>query len=153
MAKLSPFQLPEMKRVPLDELCLQVRLLKLGSIRYAIAILEMRFDLFCCLFARSLRNLCLLFLTHNDLWMRRDFMSRALEPPSVEAIAHSIFSLKELGALDANENLTALGYHLAQLPVSGRLGKMMLFGCMFQVRFVALLCMSFLINSLTHPNM
>jgi HrpA-like RNA helicase len=34
MEKLEPFQLPEMRRVPLDELCLQIRLLKLGSIRY-----------------------------------------------------------------------------------------------------------------------
>jgi ATP-dependent RNA helicase DHX36 len=67
-------------------------------------------------------------------------MSRALEPPSAEAVAHSIFSLKELGALDTSENLTPLGYHLAQLPVSGRLGKMMLFGCMFQVRMSVFFC-------------
>lgn len=35
MEKLEPFQIPEMRRVPLDELCLQIRLLKLGTIRYA----------------------------------------------------------------------------------------------------------------------
>lgn len=30
------------------------------------------------------------------------------------------------------ENLTALGHHLAQLPVDVRIGKLMLFGAIFQ---------------------
>ena len=34
-------------------------------------------------------------------------------------------------ALDSNEELTPLGYHLAALPVSPRIGKMILFGAIF----------------------
>lgn len=34
-------------------------------------------------------------------------------------------------ALDGNEELTPLGYHLAALPVSPRVGKMILFGTIF----------------------
>ena len=34
-------------------------------------------------------------------------------------------------ALDRNEELTPLGYHLAALPVSPRVGKMILFGAIF----------------------
>lgn len=34
-------------------------------------------------------------------------------------------------ALDANEELTPLGYHLAKLPVDPRVGKMILFGAIF----------------------
>lgn len=34
-------------------------------------------------------------------------------------------------ALDGNEELTPLGYHLAALPVSPRVGKMILFGAIF----------------------
>jgi len=33
MDKLEPFQIPEMKRTPLDELILQIRLLKLGPVK------------------------------------------------------------------------------------------------------------------------
>ena len=34
-------------------------------------------------------------------------------------------------ALDANEELTPLGYHLATLPVDPRVGKIILFGAIF----------------------
>ncbi|KAL3698119.1 hypothetical protein R1sor_012195 [Riccia sorocarpa] len=87
---MRPYQLPEILRVPLVELCLQIKLLRLGSIA---TILE-----------------------------------KALEPPKTEAILSSIETLRQVGALDENENLTSLGYHLASLPVDVRVGKMMLFG-------------------------
>ena len=38
------------------------------------------------------------------------------------------FSLFPQNALDADENLTPLGYHLAKLPVDPKVGKMILFG-------------------------
>lgn len=34
-------------------------------------------------------------------------------------------------ALDENENLTALGYHLAKLPVVPKVGRMILFAAIF----------------------
>ena len=37
----------------------------------------------------------------------------------------------ELDAVDAADELTPLGHHLAELPVDARLGKMMLYGAMF----------------------
>jgi len=63
----------------------------------------------------------------------RDFLNKALEPPPLDAIIESIALLKEMGALDQNENLTALGYILAKLPIDPRLGKMIVFGCLLSV--------------------
>ncbi len=40
-----------------------------------------------------------------------------------------LFSIQT--ALDEDEELTSLGYHLARLPVEPRIGKMILFGAMF----------------------
>ncbi|KAK6966184.1 ATP-dependent RNA helicase DHX36, partial [Biomphalaria glabrata] len=84
---------PEMLRTRLEELCLQIKLLKLGKIL--------------------------------------PFISKAMEHPSVAAISHAIESLVKLSALDAEENLLPLGYHLARLPMEPHTGKMILFGAMF----------------------
>lgn len=62
----------------------------------------------------------------------REFLSKALEPPSETAIATAIKSLRELDAFDEDEDLTPLGYHLAALPVEPRIGKMMLMGAIFR---------------------
>jgi ATP-dependent RNA helicase DHX29 len=50
----------------------------------------------------------------------REFLNRAIEPPSSENIDHVLESLQELQAIfkdDTQEELTSLGYHLANLPV------------------------------------
>ncbi|XP_057542821.1 DExH-box ATP-dependent RNA helicase DExH7, chloroplastic [Amaranthus tricolor] len=90
---MRPFQVPEMLRMPLVELCLQIKLLSLGDIKL--------------------------------------FLSKALEIPKDEAINSAVSSLKEVGAVDENEELTPLGHHLAKLPVDLLLGKMMLYGAIF----------------------
>ncbi|XP_051147051.1 DExH-box ATP-dependent RNA helicase DExH7, chloroplastic isoform X2 [Andrographis paniculata] len=90
---MRPYQIPEMMRMPLVELCLQVKLLSLGGIE--------------------------------------QFLSEALEPPKEEAIASAVSSLYEVGAIEGNEELTPLGYHLAKLPVDVLIGKMMLYGAIF----------------------
>ncbi|KAI3445599.1 hypothetical protein Pfo_002264 [Paulownia fortunei] len=90
---MRPYQIPEMMRMPLVELCLQVKLLSLGGIK--------------------------------------QFLSKALEPPREEAIASAVSSLYEVGAIEGNEELTPLGYHLAKLPVDVLIGKMMLYGGIF----------------------
>nr|APO15850.1 helicase [Sesuvium portulacastrum] len=87
------FQVPEILRMPLVELCLQIKLLSLGDIKF--------------------------------------LLSKALDVPKVEAVNSAISSLKEVGAVDENEELTPLGHHLAKLPVDLLLGKMMLYGAMF----------------------
>ncbi|KAA8545478.1 hypothetical protein F0562_020262 [Nyssa sinensis] len=90
---LRPFQIPEMLRMPLVELCLQIKLLSLGNIK--------------------------------------PFLSQALEPPREEAMTSAISLLYEVGAIERDEELTPLGYHLAKLPVDVLIGKMMLYGGIF----------------------
>ncbi|XP_010065338.2 DExH-box ATP-dependent RNA helicase DExH7, chloroplastic isoform X1 [Eucalyptus grandis] len=90
---MRPFQAPEMLRMPLVELCLQIKLLSLGYIK--------------------------------------SFLFKALEPPKEEAMTSAISLLYEVGALEGNEELTPLGYHLAKLPVDVLIGKMMLYGAIF----------------------
>ncbi|KAK7094211.1 hypothetical protein V1264_007863 [Littorina saxatilis] len=84
---------PEMLRTRLEELCLQIKLLKLGRIE--------------------------------------PFVSKAMQPPSMEALHKAIVTLQELNALDGEENLLPLGKHLARMPVDPHTGKMILFGAMF----------------------
>ncbi|MCO5571415.1 hypothetical protein L7F22_025155 [Adiantum nelumboides] len=87
---LRPFQLPEILRVPLVELCLQIKSLSLGKIGA--------------------------------------FLEKAIERPKIEAVDSAIRILHEVGALDSKEELTALGFHLAKLPVDVHIGKMILYG-------------------------
>lgn len=58
-------------------------------------------------------------------------LNRSIEPPSDENVEGAIKRLQNLGAFE-EENLTALGSHLALLPVDVRIGKLMLFGAIFQ---------------------
>jgi ATP-dependent RNA helicase A len=41
------------------------------------------------------------------------------------------FSFIEMRALDSNDELTPLGKILARLPIEPRLGKMIIYGCIF----------------------
>eukprot|EP00050_Salpingoeca_kvevrii_P001156 m.163632 g.163632 ORF g.163632 m.163632 type:complete len:1019 (-) comp10307_c0_seq24:1459-4515(-) len=59
------------------------------------------------------------------------FLAKALEPPSSGAVAAALSVLTSLAALDAAEELTPLGMHLAHLPVDPRVGKLILFGAIF----------------------
>ncbi|XP_067658933.1 ATP-dependent DNA/RNA helicase DHX36-like [Haliotis asinina] len=84
---------PEILRTRLEELCLHIKLLKLGKIE--------------------------------------PFISKAIQQPSMEALHRAIITLQNLNALDKDENLLPLGYHLARMPVDPHTGKMILFGAMF----------------------
>ena len=70
--------------------------------------------------------------------------SRLIEPPSAAAVSRSIADLIDLEALSRNppregmaegddpgEELTALGLHLARLPVDVHIGKLILLGAIF----------------------
>lgn len=61
-----------------------------------------------------------------------DFLSKAVEPPPIDAVIESEVTLRELGALDSMDELTPLGKILARLPVDPRLGKMIVMGCIFK---------------------
>ncbi|XP_073697034.1 3'-5' RNA helicase YTHDC2-like isoform X1 [Garra rufa] len=83
-------QIPQLLRMPLQELCLHTKLL--APISCPIA----------------------------------EFLSKAPEPPHVHTVKHAVQMLKTIDAMDPWENLTELGYHLADLPVEPHLGKMVL---------------------------
>jgi HrpA-like RNA helicase len=111
---MQEYQLPEMLRVGLEDLVLQILVLDLGE--------------------------------------PSSFLTKAVNPPSALALKNSLKLLEGLGAVevqwtnednlkrDDNEScaaitaysgLTALGFHLATLPVEPRVGKMMIYGALF----------------------
>lgn len=60
------------------------------------------------------------------------FLTKALQPPALNNIRTSIAFLKQIDALDANERITQLGLHLANMPVDCQLGKAVLYGVLMQ---------------------
>ncbi|KAG5847490.1 hypothetical protein ANANG_G00126610 [Anguilla anguilla] len=61
------------------------------------------------------------------------FLSKAIEPPPLDAVIEAEHTLRDLDALDSSDELTPLGRILAKLPIEPRLGKMMIMGCTFNV--------------------
>ncbi|KAH1005994.1 hypothetical protein HUJ04_006881 [Dendroctonus ponderosae] len=61
-----------------------------------------------------------------------NFLCLAPDPPSVNSVGVAVEHLQSLGALDKEEDLTRLGEYLAQLTLEPRLGKMLIFGCIFK---------------------
>uniref|UniRef100_A0A182MYW9 ATP-dependent RNA helicase DHX36 n=1 Tax=Anopheles dirus TaxID=7168 RepID=A0A182MYW9_9DIPT len=84
---------PEILRVSLDEVILQIKILQLGE--------------------------------------ARAFMNHLLDKPPAEVIEESIQLLNRLNAIDNEQKLTPLGYHLARLPMDPRTGKMILLASIF----------------------
>jgi ATP-dependent RNA helicase DHX36 len=79
-----------------------------------------------------LEQLCLKII-HLELGDVKQFLKKAIDPPSDESIDFSLKTLQNLYAIDSETlKLTPLGYHLATLPVDARLGKMILFGTIFK---------------------
>lgn len=60
-----------------------------------------------------------------------EIAARLPEPPDSAAVLASIDELTSLGALDEDEHLTSLGRLLAALPISPRLGKLIVYGVAF----------------------
>ncbi|EFA84360.1 DEAD/DEAH box helicase [Heterostelium album PN500] len=101
--ELAAQETPEILRTPLQQLCLHVKLFQSQS-----------------------NN------PNAKLKPIYDFLAMAIEPPEQQLVQHAVDELKSINALDKNEQLTALGYHLSQLPVDIYIGKMLLFGCIFR---------------------
>ncbi|CAI5667703.1 unnamed protein product [Oreochromis niloticus] len=55
-----------------------------------------------------------------------EFLAKAPQPPSTHAVRNAVQMLKKIDAMNQYEDLTDLGYHLADLPVEPHLGKMVL---------------------------
>lgn len=81
----------------------------------------------------ELTDICLQtkILTNEDVKIE-EFLQKSINPPSIASIRQSIKQLECLGALDDNERLTQLGYHLADLPLDAKLGKMLIYGLILQ---------------------
>ncbi|KAK9996531.1 hypothetical protein SO802_021217 [Lithocarpus litseifolius] len=77
-----------------------------------------------------LQSLCLQ-IKSLQLGSISEFLSRALQPPEPLSVQNAVEYLKIIGALDENENLTLLGRNLSTLPVEPKLGKMLIFGAIF----------------------
>ncbi|XP_073159391.1 DExH-box ATP-dependent RNA helicase DExH3 [Henckelia pumila] len=77
-----------------------------------------------------LQSLCLQ-IKSLQLGSISDFLSKALQPPEPLSVQNAIQYLKIIGALDENENLTVLGRNLSMLPVEPKLGKMLIYGAIF----------------------
>ncbi|KAF9794040.1 hypothetical protein SFRURICE_010373 [Spodoptera frugiperda] len=87
---------PEIHRVPLEQLILKIKILPL----------------------------------FQDMSVH-EVLGKTVEPPTKSNIDGALSRLQDVGALDKAYALTALGKHLAALPVDVRIGKLMLFGAIF----------------------
>lgn len=83
-----------------------------------------------------LEEICLSILASGFAKSCCDFLSEAPQPPSTDNIKAALAMLQDIGAIERSgknqlERLSPLGHHLAKLPVDVRLGKMLLFACLF----------------------
>jgi ATP-dependent RNA helicase DHX29 len=83
----------------------------------------------------SLEEIILMILFLN-LGKPETFLSCCLEPPSRQQISSAVATLIEIKAIypKANLPLTPLGFHLAKMPVDVRVGKMLIYSCLLEVR-------------------
>ena len=70
-------------------------------------------------------------LFHNKAHVH-DVLNSLIEPPQAENVKNSLDRLRGVGAIDFQENLTPLGFHLASLPVDVRIGKLLILGAVFK---------------------
>lgn len=61
------------------------------------------------------------------------FLSKAIEPPPLDAVIEAEALLRDMKCLDESDELTNLGKILARLPIEPRLGRMMILGNIFLV--------------------
>ncbi|XP_042000081.1 DExH-box ATP-dependent RNA helicase DExH3-like [Salvia splendens] len=77
-----------------------------------------------------LQSLCLQ-IKSLQLGSISEFLAKALQAPEPLSVQNAVEYLKMIGALDEKENLTVLGRHLSMLPVEPKLGKMLIYGAIF----------------------
>ncbi|CAG9118846.1 unnamed protein product [Plutella xylostella] len=114
-SRLDEHLTAEMFRTPLHELALSKRYSRLDEHLTAEMFRTPLHEL-----ALSIKLLRLGAIGH--------FLSKAPEPPPLDAVIEAEALLRELGCLDSEDALTPLGAILAKLPIEPRLGKMMVLG-------------------------
>jgi ATP-dependent RNA helicase DHX57 len=81
----------------------------------------------------SLEQICLRIKVLPFLHGRiHEILGKVIEPPSPESVTAAIETLRSIQALTKHEHLTPLGWHLGRLPVDVRIGKLIIFGALFQ---------------------
>ncbi|VDO00247.1 unnamed protein product [Rodentolepis nana] len=63
----------------------------------------------------------------------QEFLRKAMISPPMDAVIEAEHNLREMKALDTNDELTPLGMILARLPMEPRLGRMLVFSCAFDL--------------------
>lgn len=102
--KIEEHQLPEVKRAPLEQVVLRIHATGLHL--------------------------------HHESGKAAGVCAELLEPPDPNSVYKAVEELMRIGAIEIDretgqERLTALGAHLANLPLEVRLGKLVLFGAAF----------------------
>ena len=127
--EMEEYQLPEMLRVGLEDLVLQILILDLGEpSQFLGRALNPPSEL-------SMRNSLKLLEELGAVecnWKDSDDIELKLEEPKPRNLEgdHDPLS-KRCGDMEVASELTALGFHLATLPVDPRVGKMMIYGALF----------------------
>lgn len=80
----------------------------------------------------DLQETCLSIKSQNFVEPVPSFLAQAIEPPSAEAVDVAIRNLISIEAFTVNQELTALGRVLSQLPVHPSLSKMIILGVIFR---------------------
>lgn len=133
-AAMSDFAIPEMLRTPLDELCLQIKLLHAN--RSHAHEVHARGGSGSGAGPGATKGGSGVAAAGSGSEIE-DLLAKAVQPPAPTAVKSAIQVLHDLGALalhldGGDDVLTSLGFRLAQLPVSPRLGKMILFAVLFR---------------------
>lgn len=79
----------------------------------------------------ALDEVCLHAKLANESEATANFLAAAIDPPEPRAVDRALALLTAMGALDEDEQLTRLGRHLAELPLSPHLGLLILYGLLF----------------------
>ena len=124
---MKEYQLPEMLRVGLEDLVLQILLLDLGE---PTSFLAKAVDPPSALAMRNSLKLLEGLGAVEVEWEKSEPVT--FSDSQVESKKESETSESPSGIVSAESGLTALGFHLATLPVDARVGKIMIYGALFQ---------------------
>ena len=137
--RLPDFLAPEMQRTPLESVCLQIksigapRLLTLRRGRTHASTKARELPVTPNSDGHASRAVPP-FKRHSTappragLGSLEPFLAKAMDPPEAATVAQAVQHLRDVDALDAREELTPLGSHLAQLPVDAAVGKLLIMG-------------------------
>ena len=126
-----------MLRAPLEALCLHIKILGHANVEeFLMKAIQVRQPERIQRRRRSFSRCISSPNTFRSCGFHRSVsFDRPLQPPSRTAVQHTMRGLRSIKALEEDEKqetLTPLGFHLASLPVDVRIGKMMLYGCIFR---------------------